>query len=581
MPTEWHRRDRERGALVMYVESKKGKTRELWRFHGGLHLPDHKELSLQRPLRSVELPEQLILPLLQHIGVATQPLVNVGDRVLKGEKIADSSSPVTAPIHAPTSGVVSDIGEYNIPHPSGLTERCMVIQPDGRDEWATLLEPIKDYQNVDADTLRQRIRESGIVGMGGATFPSAIKLRPSKPIKTLIINGAECEPYITCDDLLMREFAAKVMNGVRILQHLLQSEECLIAIEDNKPEAILAMFQELREEENIEVVRIPTLYPSGGEKQLIRILTGHEVPTSGLPAHIGVLCQNVATTAAIADAVLEGRPLISRLVTLTGKGIREPGNYEVPIGILAGDLIAQAGGYHNNPQQLILGGPMMGFDLSTDQIPITKGANCLLCPTIEEAPRPEPARACIRCGRCADACPANLLPQQMYWYSRAKDFEKVQDYNLFDCIECGCCSHVCPSHIPLVHYFRYAKAESWAMEQERQESERAKRRHDFRISRLERLEAERKSKLRKKKESLEKRSVQAESAQESPKSDKASKQAMIEAAMKRAAEKKAKLQQAPKNRDNLTQAQKEQIEAADRRRDSTASENQKQPEQPS
>ncbi|MCG7898835.1 MAG: electron transport complex subunit RsxC [Candidatus Thiodiazotropha weberae] len=547
----------------MYVESKKGKTRELWSFHGGLHLPDHKEVSLHSPLQSVTLPKRLVVPLQQHIGVTAQACVKPGERVLKGQLIADSAAPVTAPLHAPTSGSVIEIVEHAIPHPSGLSGHCIVIEPDGEDSWVELPPPISDYRQESADTLRQRIRESGIVGMGGATFPSAIKLNPGKPIKTLIINGAECEPYITCDDRLMRDQAAKVMDGARILQHLLQSEVCLIAIEDNKPEAILAMFDELRQEENIEVVRIPTVYPSGGEKQLIHILTGQEVPTSGLPAQIGTICHNVATTAAIADAVLQGRPLVSRLVTVTGEGIKNPGNYEVPIGMLASDLIEQAGGYQNNPQQLILGGPMMGFDLSTDRVPITKGSNCILCPTAEEAPRPEPAQACIRCGRCADVCPAHLLPQQMYWHSRAKDLEKVQDYNLFDCIECGCCSHVCPSHIPLVHYFRYAKAESWALEQERRESEHAKQRHDFRIARLERLEAERKARLRKKKENLK-----AKPAAKKPptKDDKESKQAAIQAAMKRAAEKKAKQSQTPKNTENLTAAQQAQIEAVDERR---------------
>lgn len=562
----------------MYVESKKGKTRELWRFHGGLHLPDHKELSLQRPLQSVKLPNRLVIPLQQHIGMTTQAMVKPGDYVLKGEIIADSAAPVTAPLHAPTSGTVVELGEHAIPHPSGLSGHCIVIEPDGKEAWAKLPEPIKDYQKVDAQTLRQRIRESGIVGMGGATFPAAIKLKPSKPIETLIINGAECEPYITCDDRLMRDHAAKVMEGARILQHLLQSEVCLIAIEDNKPEAILAMFQQLRNDENIEVVRIPTLYPSGGEKQLIRILTGAEVPTSGLPAQIGVICHNVATTAAIADAVLEGRPLISRLVTLTGEGIKNPGNYEVPIGMLAGDLIQQAGGYQENPQQLILGGPMMGFDLATDQVPITKGANCILCPTAEEAPRPQAAQACIRCSRCADVCPAKLLPQQMYWHSRAKDLEKVQDYNLFDCIECGCCSHVCPSHIPLVQYFRYAKAESWSMEQQRRESERAKQRHDFRIARLQRLEAERKAKLRKKRESLSEKPAVDKPGTAAEEKD--AKQAIIQAAMKRAAEKRAKQQLAPKNTENLTAAQQAQIDAIDQRRKAEVTEQQNQSEPP-
>ncbi|MCU7842028.1 MAG: electron transport complex subunit RsxC [Candidatus Thiodiazotropha sp. (ex Troendleina suluensis)] len=564
----------------MYVESKKGKTRELWRFHGGLHLPEKKALSLQHPLQHATLPDRLILPLQQHIGVPAQPMVSLGEQVLKGQMIASSPAPVTSPVHASTSGTVVEMGEHFIPHPSGLTDLCIVIEPDGEDRWADLPKPISDFRSADTQALRQRIRDAGIVGMGGATFPAAIKLNPGKPIQTLIINGAECEPYITCDDRLMRDFAERIMNGARILQHMLQSEECLIAIEDNKSEAILAMFEALRDEENIEVVRIPTIYPSGGEKQLIRILTGREVPTSGLPAQVGVICHNVATAAAIADAVLEGKPLISRLVTLTGEGLSKPGNFEAPLGILASDLIAQAGGYKGQPQQLIMGGPMMGFDLTTDQVPITKGANCLLCPTAKEIPRPEPARACIRCGRCADVCPANLLPQQMYWYSKAKDLEKVQDYNLFDCIECGCCSHVCPSHIPLVQYYRYAKAESWAQEQERRESERAKQRHDFRVSRLERLEAERKAKLRKKKEALKNKPPAKKTQVSKEGDDKDAKQAVIEAAMKRAADKKAKQQLAPKNTENLTAAQQAQIEAVDKRRMATTQEKQQKPEQP-
>ncbi|MGD8932096.1 MAG: electron transport complex subunit RsxC [Chromatiales bacterium] len=543
----------------MYVESKKSPARQLWRFHGGLHLPDNKQQSLQRPLRQAQLPERLILPLQQHIGEPTQPLVKVGETVLKGQKIADSESPISAPIHAPTSGLVVEIADHPIPHPSGLTGPCIVIEPDGREAWVELPPAIEDYLAVEPAVLRARIREAGIVGMGGATFPSAVKLNPSQPIHTLILNGAECEPYITCDDQLMQDFPERVLDGARILLHLLGAKTCLIGVEDNKPAATQALQNSLTASDPIEVVTIPTRYPSGGEKQLIRILTGSEVPSPGFPAQLGMVCHNVATAAAIANAVIRGRPLISRLVTLTGEGIAEPGNLEAPLGIMAADLIRQAGGYTGKASQLILGGPMMGFDLSTDRVPITKGANCLLAPSDKESPAPTPARACIRCSRCAEACPVNLLPQQMYWYSRAKDLDKVQDYNLFDCIECGCCSYVCPSHIPLVQYFRFAKTESWAKERDRRDAERAKQRHEFRLARLERLEAERKARLRQKKEAL-----QQKPGTKSKEID--SKKAAIQAAMQRAAAKKAKQQRQPKNTQDLTPAQQAKITEVDKRR---------------
>ncbi len=549
----------------MYIASNKDKARQLWRFHGGLHLPDHKSLSLQRPLQQASLPKKLVLPLQQHIGEPAEPLFQVGDPVLKGQKIADSSAPVSSPVHAPTSGRVIEISSQPIPHPSGLQGPCIILEPDGKEQWAELPQPITDYRSASAEALRSRIREAGIVGMGGATFPSAIKLNPGKPIKTLIINGAECEPYITCDDMLMRTYPQRILDGARILQHLLGAEECLIAVEDNKPESISSLRNQLQNEDAIEVVSIPTLYPSGGEKQLIRILTGLEVPSSGYPAQLGIVCHNVATAAAIAEAVLEGKPLISRIVTLTGEGIAEPCNIETPLGIMASELIEQASGYTDQVSQLILGGPMMGFDLPIDQIPITKGANCLLATSEAEAPPPGPALACIRCGRCAEVCPARLLPQQMYWYSRAKDLEKAQDYNLFDCIECGCCSHVCPSHIPLVQYFRYAKTESWAKEQVRRDAEHAKQRHEFRIARLERLEAERKARLRQRKGDLKKKPSAGGSGDKVD-----SKKAAIEAAMKRAAAKKAQQQAQPKNTEDLTPAQQAQITAAEKRRTAQA-----------
>jgi len=509
-------------------------TPTVWSFHGGLHLDDHKAESTGRPIRPLPLPKRLMLPLQQHIGQRAEPMVKVGDRVRKGQLIAQAADYVSAPVHAPTSGRIAEVGPLPIPHPSGLSDHCIVIEADGEDRWDDLPEPIADYRDHSAADLRERIRWAGIVGLGGAAFPTAVKVNVSgqRPIDTLVINAAECEPYITCDDMLMREQAADVVDGIGILRHVTGARECLIGIEDNKPEAAEALRAALQDrgDEQTRVVVVPTRYPSGGEKQLIQLLTGEEVPSQGLPAAIGVLCQNVATTVAVADAVLHGRPLIDRIVTVTGDGARQPGNYRVALGSPIDFVIDQAGGYSERVAELILGGPMMGFNLHSDQVPVTKATNCLLAMTTDAAASSEPERPCIRCGACADACPARLLPQQLYWYARAHEFDKIQDYHLFDCIECGCCAYVCPSHIPLVHYYRYAKTEIWAQERDRERSDIARRRHDARTARLERLERERKARLRQKKEALEKKA---------PKDAADPKKAAIEAAMKRVAAKKA------------------------------------------
>jgi len=553
------------------------KTRQrLWRFHGGIHLPDEKELSTGRPVTGAPIPAVLTIPLRQHIGEPAKPLVRVGDRVLKGQRIAEPQGYVSATIHASSSGTVTAIEERPIPHPSGLAGICILIETDGLDEWAKLPMPLDNYEDLDPDVVRERIRWAGIVGMGGAAFPTSVKLNPGphQPIRTLIVNGAECEPYISCDDMLMRERSGLVIRGASIVMHLLGARDCLIGIEDNKPEAIEAMCLAVAKsdiKDSACVCTIPTFYPSGGEKQLIRILTGKEVPTNGIPAQIGVLCQNVGTLAALAEAVLEGKPLISRYVTLSGRGIEKPQNLEVRIGTPIKDLIQAAGGLQGEGRRLVLGGPMMGFTLDSEQVPITKAANCVLALTPDEAPDPGPALACIRCGKCAEVCPANLLPQQMYWYARSKDLEKVQDYNLFDCIECGCCAQVCPSHIPLVQYYRYAKTESWAREQEKRAAGHARARHEAREARLIRLEEERKAKLRKKKEVLSKEPAAAR-AETGPKGTAVAqdpKKAAIEAAKKRVAAKKAALAEqgvGPKNTRDLTPSQQRQIDVAEKRR---------------
>lgn len=479
--------------------------RPLWTFHGGLHLPDEKALSSGVPLATAPLSPLLVIPLQQHIGAPAKPLVGVGDRVGKGQLIGEAQGAMSATVHAPSSGTVVAIEERPVPHASGLSAPCILIETDGRDAWAELPPPLGP--RPDPEALRERIRWAGIVGLGGAAFPSSVKLRvpAGQRIHTLILNGAECEPYISCDDRLMRDRPGRILAGARLLRDLLQAEACLIAVEDNKPEAIAALRQALAAGEDlggIELVVIPTLYPSGGEKQLIRVLTGKEVPSRGIPAQLGILCQNIATAAAIADAAEEGKPLISRIVTLTGRALGQPRNLEVALGTPIKDLLALAGGLGSGLRQLLIGGPMMGFACDDLGMPVTKGVNCLLALSAAEAPDPGPALACIRCGACAEACPASLLPQQLYWHARARDLDQARAYHLFDCIECGCCAVVCPSHIPLVQYYRFAKTECLAQEREKRQAEHARQRHEAKTARLERLEEERKANLRKKKEAL-------------------------------------------------------------------------------
>lgn len=529
---------------------------KLHEFHGGLHLPEHKSESTDKPIQELAIPKRLLLPLKQHIGAPASLLVKAGDKVLKGQMLAAPNGRISAPVHAPTSGTVVEISEQQIPHPSGLSAPCVIIETDGKDEWTELPEPLTNWAQLDADTLIDRIRDCGIVGLGGATFPSSVKLEHrNQDIDTLIINGAECEPFITCDDMLMREQADRIVDGIRILKHILDIQRCLVGIEDNKPEAIDAMrtASEKAGLSRTTIVPVPTIYPSGGEKQLIEILTGKEVPIHGIPASIGIVCHNVGTTQAVAEAVLAGKPLIARVVTVTGAGVNQPGNFRALLGTPIKALIEQAGGSNNNSTRLVYGGPMMGFSLRSDELPLTKSGNCILMPSEEESPVPPRMTACIRCGKCADVCPARLLPQQLYWYARARDFDKMQDYHIHDCIECGCCSHVCPSHIPLVQFYRYGKTELWKREQEKKKADHARRRHEARAERLERIAAERKSRLRKKKEALEKKPAAGKgNGKKKAAGGDDAKKAAIEAAMKRVAAKKAaaKEEQPPQGGDS-------------------------------
>ncbi len=464
--------------------------RKIWDIHGGIHPLENKHQSLQSPIAKLPLPSIVVLPLSQHIGAPAEAIVQVGDKVLKGQMIAKATGPMSVPVHASTSGEVVAIGHHEIPHPSGMTGPCISIKPDGEDRWIER-QGVADFSQLDKNALLDIVRDAGLCGMGGAGFPTAIKLNPppNKPIDTLIINGTECEPYITADDILMRERAPGIIEGVKILAHLIKPQQVLIGIEDNKPEAIEAM-RKAASGSGFEIVVFPTKYPSGGEKQLIQILTGKEVPSGGLPADIGIVCQNIGTTYALYRAVVLGEPLVERITTVTGQGVSKPQNFEVPLGTPVNELLAAAGFKGDKLSRLVMGGPMMGFSLRSNQVPVVKTTNCVLAPTLNEIPPPAPQQACIRCGMCAEACPVSLLPQQMYWFARSQEYDKLESQNLFDCIECGACSFSCPSNIPLVQYYRNAKSEIRTRAQEKAKADASKLRFEAKQARLQREEEE-------------------------------------------------------------------------------------------
>ena len=534
-------------------------------FHGGIHPPENKLQSLRSPIVEAGIPAELTLPLSQHIGAPAQAVVSVGERVLKGQMIAEAGGFVSVPVHAPTSGTITAIEERLIAHPSGFSAPCIVIASDGLDEWAPHAGH-EDYTAVPKQELLDIIRNAGVAGMGGAGFPSAVKLsiRPGTHIETLVINGTECEPYITADDILMRERAQQIVAGAEILAHIIEPKEIRIGIEDNKPEAIAAM-REAAQGSRAEIVEFPTKYPSGGEKQLIEILTGKQVPSGGLPGDIGIVCQNVGTAVAVRDAVIEGRPLISRITTVTGEGVREPQNFEVLLGTPMSYLLEKAGYSAANTGRLIMGGPMMGFTVPQAEVPIVKTTNCLLAPTEAELPTPPPAQACIRCGMCAEACPASLLPQQMFWFAQGKEFEQLEQHNLFDCIECGACSWVCPSNIPLVQYYRAAKAEIVQLRRDNEKSEHSRIRFEARQERLAAEEAAKEAKRIARKKAAEERARQAaegggDDAAEDP----------IQAAIERAKARKA-AQQAGSDTQVSEQEKLEKAVVTTRKRLETAS----------
>ncbi|MEH6596165.1 MAG: electron transport complex subunit RsxC [Colwellia polaris] len=516
-------------------------------FHGGIHPPEQKFLTSTKPIASAQIPEQLIIPLRQHIGQAGKLIISVGDKVLKGQALTTIDTPMSLPVHAPTSGTITDIKLMPIPHPSGLSEACVILTPDGDDTW----QPRKicpDYKLLSKENILDKIANAGIAGMGGAGFPTKVKVSTLSKIEYLIINAAECEPYITADDLLIQEHSPTILDGIKIIDHLLSPTNILIGIEDNKPKAIDALMKATADIDHLQVCVIPTKYPSGGEKQLIQILTGQEVPSGVLPSSLGIIMQNIGTCFAIADAVINDTPLIKRVVTISGQALEKPQNIWALIGTPVGFLTKHCGYQNNEKQHLIMGGPMMGFSLPTDQIPVIKSTNCILAPSEIEIASPFSSTSskeveCIRCGQCADVCPAQLLPQELQWSAKAKDQAQLAKLNLFDCIECGACAYVCPSQIPLVHYYRVAKAEIRQQKLLDIKAEKAKVRFEARKLRLER---EKIARAEKHKKAAEARKARMNSGTAAAKSEKSA----VADALARVKAKKAQANKAIASSDN-------------------------------
>lgn len=527
--------------------------RKTWDIHGGVHPPENKHQSLGKPIAFAGIPETLVLPVSQHIGATAKPVVSVGDRVLKGQCIAAPEGFVSVPVHASSSGTVLALENRAVPHQSGLEDLCIVIETDGLDQWRSR-ESRDGINDLNPSELATIVRDAGIAGMGGAGFPTAVKLSPPPNIviSTLIINCTECEPYITSDHALLRERYEQLAEGIGVLSRILSPNEVIIGIEDNKPDIVDSIrastarinFEQLTGKTvSCDVVTFPTKYPSGGEKQLIEILTGKQVPSGGLPSQLGIVCQNAGTTVAIADAVYRDQPLVSRITTLTGNALSQPCNYEVLLGTPIEYLLEKSGYNPAQGNRIIMGGPMMGFSLTSTHVPVVKTTNCILAPAESELPAPPPAQACIRCGLCAEACPVSLLPQQLYWFAKGKELEKLEQHNLADCIECGACSYVCPSHIPLVQYYRASKTEIRQREIDMRQAEQSKLRFDARQERLQRLEEEKIAarKARKARAAAKQKAAgtTASSGQSSADKDKAAKAAAIADALERVKKKKA------------------------------------------
>ncbi|WP_095590457.1 electron transport complex subunit RsxC [Actibacterium ureilyticum] len=479
---------------------------------GGIHPETRKYLSADSPIEAMPLPSILRVPLQQHIGAEAVPVVARGDQVLKGQLIGKARGPVSANVHAPTSGKVIAVGYFAAPHPSGLPVSTITIRPDGADRWGARLPRLVPEQAT-PDEIADHVKQAGIVGMGGATFPSAVKLdlRKRFALKTLIINGAECEPYLTCDDRLMREFSEELADGIAIMARALGVEQVIVAIESNKPQAIEAMQRRMLAIGcPARVTRVPTLYPMGSEKHLVQAVTGLETPARALTAELGVVVHNAATAYAVHLALRYGEPLISRVLTVSGFGVTRPANVKVLIGTLVAEILDHCGGLDGTPDRLLLGGPMMGLPIRSQRVPVIKGTNGILALQKSETRRHR-EMPCIRCGGCIKVCPCGLMPMEMHGMIQAGDLDKAVDIGLLDCVACGSCSFNCPSNIQLVQSFNYAKGRLAFQQSQKHQQEETKRLAETRKARMDAIaEAKRQAMARRKAEMAARKKREAE-----------------------------------------------------------------------
>lgn len=486
-------------------------TFDLGKLHGGLRLEGRKAVSTAHEIQVLPVPSQLILPLTQHVGDQANPIVGIGESVLKGQLIAEADGSLSAPLHSPTSGQVVAIERWPVSRRNGEPAPCIVIESDGKDEVIDYAANVVDFKSLSPDELLQQLLLGGIVGLGGAVFPTAQKLMQAitAPLEYLILNGVECEPYISCDDMLMRENADGVLQGALILMHALDVEKCYVAIESDKPEAVSKMTEALSviDDERLVLKLVPTIYPSGGEDQLVQLVANREVPSGGLPTDIGCVVQNVGTSAAIHRWINHGEPLISRITTITGDGVASPMNVMAPLGTTIADIVSFAGGYTDRANQLVIGGQMTGKSVTTDNVPLVKATNCIL--VLSDLHTPAGELPCIRCGECAAVCPIQLQPQQLFWYACADNEKQLREHGLIDCIECGCCDLVCPSHIPLTADFRTAKGRIRELADEKARAERARARFESRNERLELEKQSREDELAGQKQAVKKTGPQA------------------------------------------------------------------------